>query len=139
MAGLQIRWRSVGRAAAIGVAVIAGIISLPALLGSDRPPPVPPDVGLTAPPAEPVPATVPPPPASPMPAPKRSGRRDHRLAKEKKSSKRSRPGRKGSKRRNDPGRTHSDETVPAPAALIYSPPVYSYVPPPSPGEFQIER
>src|SRR5436190_23513449 len=62
MAGRQIRWRSVGRAAAVAAAVIAGIISLPALLGSDKPPPVPADVGLApsptsgpvASPAEPV-------------------------------------------------------------------------------------
>src|SRR2546423_1240045 len=51
MAGRQIRWRSVGRAAAGAAAVIAGVISLPALLRSDKTPPVPADVGLAPTPA----------------------------------------------------------------------------------------
>ncbi len=55
-----------GRVAAIVAAAIAGIASLPALLGSDAPPPVPPDVGLT-PPANsaPLPASGEPPLLSP--------------------------------------------------------------------------
>jgi hypothetical protein len=135
----------VGRAAGIGAAVVAGIISLPALLGSDRPPPVPPDVGLAPPPAEPVQAAVPPPPAPPIRAPKRPGRGDHRLATRKRPRERSRPRRKrserrdGSHRRSGPAQRDTAETAAAPAPPIYVPPVYPYVPPPSSGEFQFER
>src|SRR3954463_9998393 len=72
VAGRQIRWSSVGRVAAVVAAAIAGIVSLPALLGSDAPPPVPPDVGITPAPVAATPAPVeaptPPPPA---PKPKR--------------------------------------------------------------------
>src|SRR3954466_11680414 len=58
VAGRQIRWASVGRAAAVVAAAIAGIVSLPALLGSDAPPPVPADVGLAQAPLTTQPAPV---------------------------------------------------------------------------------
>jgi hypothetical protein len=140
VAGRQIRWRSVGRAAAIAAAAIAGIISLPALLGSDKPPPVPPDVGLRPAPAEPTPAATPQAAASPdtpPPAvPKRAPGNRHRLAERNRHREQSHPDRE---RRHPRHQQHNPlpETTPAPTPS-YTPPVYSYVPPPPP-EFGIER
>jgi site-specific DNA-cytosine methylase len=134
----------VGRAAAIAAAVVAGIVSLPALLGSDRPPPVPPDVGLAAPPAtDPVaadPARVEPPTAA---APKdRPGR--HRAARRHPESHLVRTHQSGGKRsrQSHRGRQHEAQPVaeappPHPAPTYVPAPVYS--PPPQPGEFLFER
>jgi hypothetical protein len=125
---------------AIAAAVIAGIVSLPALLGSDRPPPVPPDVGLRPPPAQPVPAVVPPAPdpaASPRPGAPGRDRRDRRLAARKRRRERSRRKHQRPRRRS---RAHgADWSNAAPSPPPYAPPVYSHVPPPSHGEFEFER
>jgi hypothetical protein len=145
MAGRQIRWQSVGRAAAVVAAVIAGIVSLPALLGSDKPPPVPADVGLVAPSAPPVPA--PPPTAtSPPPGPPAPQRSRHRLAKRNPARERSRPHRERSHPRRKRSHLHSrrhshrPDVTPAPVTTAtYAPPVYSYIPPPAPDDFGIER
>ena len=51
MPGRRIRWANAGRAAAIAAAVLAGLATLPALLGEDEPPPLPEDVGLAGGPA----------------------------------------------------------------------------------------
>ena len=154
MTGRQIRWQSVGRAAAIVAAGIAGIASLPALLGSDKPRPVPPDVGLMSPPAS---AALPPSPQSPAATPQSqasrrqsrasTGRRPHsRLAERRR---RRRPDRHGAREERKPGHWHRGEgsdrgdvtppPPPAPVAPAYSPPTYSYLPPPNPGEFTFER
>jgi hypothetical protein len=115
----------------IAIAVIAGIVSLPALLGSDRPAPVPADVGLAPPPAEPVPADVPAatPAAMPRPPKQAKGARHRR--------KRSHP-------RHSPHREAPETVVPpstsvSPSTSAYTPPVYSYVPPPARPEFGFER
>jgi hypothetical protein len=116
----------VGRAVGIAVAVVAGIISLPALLGSDRPPAVPADVGLAPPPAEPVPADVPAttPAAMPRPPKRAKGGRQHR--------------RKRSHPRHHPHRDAPEAAVP-PSTSAYTPPVYSYIPPAARPEFGFER
>src|SRR5215204_6209442 len=77
MAGRQIRWPGVERVAVIGAAVIAAIAAFPALMGSDRPPPVPADVGLV--PLPPAPAPQPLPHAAPVP--RRGGSHQNRLGK----------------------------------------------------------
>jgi hypothetical protein len=127
----QIRWRSVGRAGAIAVAVIGGLIALPSLLGGGDPPPVPPDVGL----APPSPAALPPAPAQ------------HRLAKGGEPHSQRHPPRRHSRpARSRPDGRHRGRdrpqprpTAPQATSTAYSPPVYSYPPPPSPGEFHFER
>jgi hypothetical protein len=145
--GRQIRWGSVGKAAAIVAAAIAGIASLPALLGSDRPPPVPPDVGLAPPPTSaPLQAPVTPPPARSTP-PTPTRRDHHRLAKRKRDRERSHPRRERSHpdrehphpHRKHARHPHEPDAPPVASPPAYAPPVYSYVPPPSQGEFQIER
>jgi len=150
MAGRQIRWRSVGRAAAVAAAVIAGIISLPALLGSDKPPPVPADVGLAPTPAS-APVASPAEPVDPNAATKtdpdgsgkflRDRRRNsprRRLATEGKNRGRSHSRREGPHPDSKPD--HRPDPAPPPPSLpVQSPPAYSYVPPPSPGEFHFER
>jgi hypothetical protein len=130
----------VGRAAAIAAAVVAGIVSLPALLGSDRPPPVPPDVGLTPPPApDPVPAEPsplePPIPAAPEEgaAPPRTAK--HHLVREKRA--------RGSRSGHQRGRGHHQPqrpaTPPAPQTTpSYLPPPI-YAPPAQPREFRFEH
>jgi hypothetical protein len=134
MAGTQIRWRSVGRGAAIAAAVIAGIFSLPALLGNDKPPPVPPDVGLAPPAAAPQAAAAPPPASSASPS--RSSH--HRMARRRPHRRRSHPRRQRSHtdRRHY---THHDQPRATPAPSSYSPPVYSDVPAPPRPEFGFER
>ncbi len=138
MARLQIRWQSVGRAAAIAAAVIAGIVSLPALLGSDRPPPVPPDVGLRPAPVASAPPPAPGPDPAPPAAPKREPGVHHRLVK-----RRHRPHPRPHRGRPRPahhGHSRPPQTAPPPVtAPTYVPPVYSYVPPPPRSEFGIER
>jgi hypothetical protein len=126
----------VGRAAAIGAAVIAGIVSLPALLGSDRPPAVPPDVGLTPRPAvDPIPAGAAAiePPAPPAPKERSVDRRPAKPHVVREHS--ARP-----KRSRHHG--HHRER-PRPKASPPPPPIYApapvYVPPPQPGEFRFER
>jgi hypothetical protein len=140
--GRQIRWQTAGRAAAIAIAVLAGIISLPALLGSDRPPPVPADVGLAPPPEEPVPVRVPAATSaatSRPPKQAKDGRR--RLTGRQPRPDRPRP-RRSHRRRSHPRRSrHQDapEAVVPPSTSTYTPPVYSYVPPAARPEFGFER
>jgi hypothetical protein len=126
------------------VAVIAGIVSLPALLGSDKPPPVPPDVGLT-----PTPATVAAPAVEELPnkAPTAGpGGRGKFFRHTRKNSPRRRSSRGQRHERTHRSARHSharqgnsERTYAPPSLPVFSPPVYSYVPPPTPGEFQIER
>ena len=123
-----------GRIAAIAAAAIVGIASLPALLGGDAPPPVPADVGV-APPATGAPPAPPPvapvvvaPPSDDAPAPPR-------LAKRRRAREPAHP----LKERTRPRHHRPQEVDPAPPPPVHNPPVYSYVPPPSPGEFHIER
>jgi hypothetical protein len=137
MAGRQIRWQSVGRVAAIAAAVIAGIVSLPALLGSDKPPPVPSDVGL-APPSASAPAHA----SLSNPAPKgdRGGSGDF-VRHIRKKSPRDRSSDRPKRRHVHPhARQRRPSESPAPPSLpVPAPPVYSYVPPPTPDQFGIER
>jgi hypothetical protein len=124
VAGRQIRWATVGRFGGIALAIIIGIASIPALLGSDRPPAIPPDVGLAPPPqtvqlAPPTDA----PPASPAPAPQ-PGRSDRRLARRERPRERPLPRRERHPRERHRGH-HLEQTPDQPA------PVYSYSPPPS--------
>jgi hypothetical protein len=133
----------VGRAVGIAVAVLAGIISLPALLGSDRPPPVPADVGLAPPPAEPVPGEVPAATPAAMPRPPKQvkgGRRrltgrNPRLDRPDSSASHRR---KRSHPRHGPHRDAPEAAVP-PSTSAYTPPVYSYIPPAARPEFGFER
>ena len=142
---MQLRWASVGRVAAIAAAVVAGVAGLPALLGSDRPPPVPADVGL-APPAEPAdvvqaPAAEPaevaqmPPPLSAHSAPKQA---KHRLAKnaEPRSKQGSHLEQQRSRRRISADAAPADQ-VQTPAPMYEMPPTDSL--PPESGEFRFER
>jgi hypothetical protein len=129
----------VGRAAAIAAAVIAGIASLPALLGSDRPPPLPADVGLVPPPQA-ADAAVAAPAARPAAGDRVKPRADHpdlALAADRRSRSHGRR-----RKRTHPPR-HARPAQPAPAISAQpssaAPPAYSYVPPPSSGEFRIER
>jgi hypothetical protein len=153
VAGLQIRWRSLGRAGAIAAAAIAGILSLPALLGGDRPPPVPADVGLApvqeAPPATATPVTkmaaTPDRRASQGRHSRQGGEHPH-LRRERSHPRleRSHPRKQPRPRRVQPHPAADDSpSHPAPSVPPPSPPAsspaYSYVPPPSPGEFRIER
>jgi hypothetical protein len=132
MAGRQIRWPSVGRAAAIGLAVIAAIAALPALLGSDGPPPVPEDVGLVPPPV-PVGAEAPE-PLGPEPPPlpvKRAGNVGREARPQAGSGSPAQKGRSPQEKRPaDDGESEvaAEPVCPAP---VYSPPASS-------GEFQIE-
>jgi hypothetical protein len=64
----EIRWESVGKIAAGLLLAVAIVISVPSLLSSDQPEPLPPDVGL---PQAATPVAVPPPPPPPKPKPKR--------------------------------------------------------------------
>jgi hypothetical protein len=143
MAGRQIRWASVGRAAAIAAAVVVGIVSLPALLASDRPPPVPPDVGLATPPtADPIPANPAPVEPHAVAAPKDRPGRHHSLRHPAKSHLvREHHGPDRRSRQSHPGRRHEAQPVaeaspPSPPAYV---PVPSYPPPSQPGEFRFER
>src|SRR5215211_5137769 len=128
MAGRQIRWGTVGRVAAVVAAAIAGIASLPALLGNDAPPPLPSDVGLTPPPVS-TPAVV---PHMPPTAVSRPQREHHRQSGRARDPGRSHPRRErthqGADQRARRGATPTASAIPS-----YSPPVYSYVPPPQPG------
>jgi hypothetical protein len=131
--GSQIRWASVGRVAAIVAAALAGIASLPALLGGDAPPPVPPDVGLAPPPV--AAASIPGADASPpVPAAKPAKRRrGHRHA-PRPTSHRAGHGRR---HRRHHGHATDGATSEAPSAIYGPAPLYS--PAPAPGEFRIER
>jgi hypothetical protein len=147
MRGRQIRWGSVGRAAAIAAAAIAGIVSLPAVLGSDKPPPVPADVGLAPQPQARVPVAGPAEPALPNPASKAhpGGSGEFFRHIRNNSPKGRRLGRKAPNRRRSskvshPRAEHAPPTPPPPSSPVpASPPVYSYVPPASSGEFRFER
>src|SRR5512139_724201 len=136
----RVRWAKLGRVAAIAVAGVAGIAALPALLGGDRPPPVPADVGLT-----PAPIPTPQAPArraEPTPRPPRATRRkrtrpDGHLP----SSDRRRSGRhprvqRGARpdARPEGGRLRGRAAV---TATVDTPPPAN--PPPPPGEFSFER
>jgi len=141
VAGRQIRWASVGRAAAVVAAAIAGIVSLPALLGSDAPPPVPADVGLAQAPLTTQPAPVKAratPPRASRPKPLRPT--GNRLAQR-------RPRHRLAHRRpphhhlHHAHASHDHASTPSAPAQAPSPayipaPAYS---PPLPGEFQFER
>jgi len=130
----------VGRAAAIAAAAIAGIASLPALLGGEEPPPVPPDVGLAA-----LPASI----GAPAKAdPSRSGKL-FRHTRRNFPKRASGHGRQHRRQRRSPQHSHvrlrhahppgMAPSSPVPAQPAPSPPAYSYVPPSSPGEFRFER
>jgi hypothetical protein len=119
----QIRWASVGRVAAIVAAAIAGILSLPALLGGDAPPPVPPDVGLTQ---APIPAAPPAAPQPPAPQSRKQPEPPH-------SRSRPRPVRRPHHHHPTHAAAGTVTAIPAPA---YVP---SYPPAPQPSEFQFER
>jgi hypothetical protein len=142
MAGRQIRWRSAGRAAAIAVAVIAGIISLPALLGSDRPPPVPDDVGVAPPSADVGSVRA----ALPKPAPKADPGGTGALFRHIRKKSPRRPSSDGSKHRRSheaPQRSHArrrhpDESHPAPSLPVPAAAVHSYTPQPSSDNLGIE-
>src|SRR4051794_29474796 len=132
MAPRQIRWGTVGRVAAVAAAGITGIVSLPALLASGSPPPVPSDVGLAPPPTT---ASQPlfNPPSAPPAHPRR--RLAHR------STVRERPHPPG--KRSHPHRVRGADHAPPPSGSASSPaypaPVYSYVPPSRHEEFGFER
>jgi hypothetical protein len=134
MAGRQIRWMSLGKVVAIAAAAIVGIVSLPALLGSDAPPPVPPDVGLSPAPV----ATVPLPaqrsaglpPVAPKPRPAKHPLARHERVRERPHPHRERP--------HDHHKADNTRAPPTTLPPTSSSPVYSQAPPPAPGEFQIE-
>jgi hypothetical protein len=133
MAGRRIRWANAGRAAAIAAAVLAGLATLPALLGEDEPPPLPEDVGLggVAPAA---PAPVPPTPAAhftakppqAMPAGQREAKRRPKRGGGKRGADVSTPG--AARRRARHGETEPESEPPEPAA----PYVPAYIPPSTP-------
>ena len=127
MSGRQIRWASVGRVAAIVAAAIAGIISLPALLGGDAPPPVPSDVGLAPPP---IASMAPHAPQPPAPPPQHVTKPHHHN-----------PPRPKLVKRTHRRRHHHQKSSPPDGASLPPVPTYvpSYAPPPRPGEFQFER
>ena len=129
MAGRKIRWANAGRAAAIAAAVLAGLASLPALLGGDEPPPLPEDVGLAQ--VAPPPVAVPPAPVAPVPAkpPKADRARNKRLAAREAAAARRDPRR--SKRENDSAGDDSDTVAPAVTFIpAYGPtPSYPAIPP----------
>ena len=148
MPGRQIRWASAGKIAAIAAAALAGVASLPAVLGSDAPPPVPADVGVVAPPSGAPPAAAPTEARLPTPSSSAPGS-EKRLVKEgKQRRRRKQPHRHGVRvreQREHPHRIreqshrHAEDPPSVPALpLTVAPPVYSQAPPPSPGEFRIE-
>ena len=142
VAGRRIRWGTAGRAAAIGAAGIAAIFSLPALLGNDRPPPVPDDVGLVPPPAAaptppapiqsaieplgPEPSTAPRPVKVHKPA---NGRSHHRRGVQRHD-----------RHPQHPRNTAHKHPAISPAQSAPPSPTYvpAYPPPPARGEFAIE-
>ncbi len=122
-----------GRVAAIVAAAIAGIASLPALLGSGAPPPVPPDVGLTPAPASlDPPAAFPPPNPAPKANPHGSGeflrhiRKKPKMAATRSQHLEHRPSKHGQTTQG----THSSLVSPAP--------VYAVPPPPTAEHFGFE-
>jgi hypothetical protein len=142
---MQLRWASVGRAVAIAAAVIAAIAGLPALLGSDRPPPVPADVGLAT--VDPTDVWLPPDPAPvsdaaaartpssayAKPSPKPAKRRP---------AKGGRPERHARRRGGERAERRPGAAAPAPSVQAVSPaylPAPSYSPPSVTGEFRFER
>src|SRR5512144_1150684 len=137
----RVRWAKLGRVAAIAV---AGIAAPRALLGGDRPRPVPADVGL---PPAPIPAPqAPTRRAEPTPRPPRATRRKRtRPDRHLPSPDRRRPGRhpraqRGARHDARPGggrlRGRAAVTAAAPATVDTPPPAN---PPPPPGEFSFER
>lgn len=130
VAGRKIRWANAGRAAAIAAAVLAGLASLPALLGGDEPPPLPEDVGLAQ--VAPSSVTAPPAPAAPVPVkpPKAAEPPKKRLAAKEAAA--ARRDARRSKRENSAG-DDSDAVAPAVTFIpTYSPtytPSYPAVPP----------
>jgi hypothetical protein len=166
MTGRRIRWGSLVRLAAVAAAVLAGLAVLPALLGSDEPPPLPEDVGLAevAPPAPPeapvTPDPTPPPvgtapisakkvdgPAKKLggPARKPVGKRAHGRRGESGGKGRGNEGPPGGEEsQQDTGGRGSKARKEQPAGDAVAPeaiPTYtpSYSRPPSRGEFEIER
>jgi hypothetical protein len=139
VAGRQIRWASLGRVAAIAAAVLAAIVSLPALLGGERPPPVPGDVGLVPSPSvaatepalpAPAAATAEPPPVRSGAVEREGGRGGGQQASGHKRQHRQ------SRDRDQSGAEDQSQQAWAPAATYAPAPVYS---PPAPGEFRFER
>jgi hypothetical protein len=135
MAGRQIRWPGVGRVAVIGAAVIAAIAALPALMGSDRPPPVPADVGLLPPPS----ASAPPPAPLAPEVPSQPRSPAHQIRRQKGDSangKRPRHLDRGRRRKGtDSQEDEADSDVSPTPSPVYVP---SYAPPPPIREFRIE-
>ena len=138
MAGRRIRWRILARIAAVALAAAAAVASLPALLGSGAPPPVPDDVGL----APPLTAATDPPsePLSPAPPPIESAVvRKREAAERADESDQDRPRRRRNRRRrakldrDDDASEARSVPVEIPASA-YSP----YPPPATRGEFGIE-
>jgi len=153
MAGRQIRWPGVGRVAVIGAAVIAAIAALPALMGSDRPPPVPEDVGLLPAPSASVPEPLPP----RAPLPRRVASDENRLGKgnsetgdrsdlrerlDRRNSRRTRQRGRNARQRGRDTRQRGDSLGDQEGREVTpeSPPVYlpSYAPPQPSREFRIE-
>jgi len=127
----------VGRVVAVAAAAIAGILSLPALLGSEAPPPVPADVGLAPSPAS-VEATADPAPRNPAPKadPGPSGELFRHTR--KKSARRAtadtkprHPAHGRPKRRGSTIQTSSPPSLPVPAPV--------YIPPAAAEHFGFER
>ncbi|MDX6617064.1 MAG: hypothetical protein QOD60_2155 [Solirubrobacterales bacterium] len=115
----QIRWDSVAKIGAGILLAVAIATSLPSLLGSDKPKPLAPDVGL------PQASLPPPPPLVPPPAPKPV--KPNKQKPSKKPARRDRP-------RHKPKR--GETLSPAPVFSLGSPPV---VPPGSAEDFGFER
>jgi hypothetical protein len=140
MAGRRIRWRSAARIAGIAFAAIGAIAAIPALMGSDAPPPVPADVGLiptqTAVSPPPPPAAPEPPVASPRVKNKARNRTD---AKQERGANRHRKPKKeggANGHRKPPRRQRGETDGPDPPPLPA--PVQNYAPRPILPEFGIE-
>src|SRR4051794_11994308 len=133
MAPRQIRWGTLGRVLAVVAAAVAGIVSLPALLGSDSPPPVPADVGLA-----PAPTTASQSPLIPQSPSMPPARPRRRLAHRSRVRERTHPPPKRSHPHRNQGR-HDAQPPSGPASVpSYPAPVYSYVPPSRHEDFGFE-
>jgi hypothetical protein len=137
MAGKQIRWQSVGRIAAVAVALIAAVAALPSLLGSDSPPPVPDDVGLVPPPIDAT-AELPPEPLSPAPPPIPASQLPENESPARGHETGSEPPPRRRKRSNRGVAPPGDERAGEARSVSVYMPVPAYSPPASRREFGIE-